>query len=808
MFATLLSDCRTPIWLCAYFTSSLRASMAETSIQNSIISDQQTGSSGTGTEDRVSIDLPKKRLLTPGRGLLSTSTLGAIAVILALITATISFLVLTGLTAIEPNHTVVVTTLSINLFFAVCLIALIGWELFKLISARRQGVAGARLQARVIGLFALIVATPALLVAVVASITLDRGLDKWFSSRTQSIVENSVIVAQTYIAEQAQRLQGDLVNTASDLNRVSELAKDDPERFEEFVRTQVLVRDLPGAYVIERDLTADPIIRAVPDPEKKFLAPSEAAMERADAGEAIIIPPSENNQIGALIKLTNYEGRYLFVVRELNPTILKHLETTGAVAIEYKNAEARRFGIQASFGLMYLELALILMLSAVWLGVWFGNRLVAPIRRLIGAATMVSDGDLDVQVPVRTSEGELGNLGNTFNNMTLQLKEQRSELLETNEKLDRRRRFTETVLAGVTAGVIGLDPHGKINLVNQSAQKILGLSEKSATDKTLDEAVPEFVDIAQSIKSTPSRNLRGQVVLQRDGAEKTISYRVSSETGTDSERGSVITLDDISELVSAQRTSAWADIARRIAHEIKNPLTPIQLSAERLKRKYGKVITEDREVFEQCTETIVRQVGDIGRMVDEFSSFARMPKAVMQKENIGELIRQATFLAEISRPDIDVSVNPPDEPVFAHCDRRLISQAVTNLVKNASEAIIASDRSSDDPGWIRVELEQVEGKIRISVIDNGKGLPRENRHRLLEPYMTTREKGTGLGLAIVGKIAEEHGGGVSLHDAPQVEEGGHGAMVRIEFPLGESEVSDRQNASGVQLAASDEQLVE
>lgn len=762
----------------ANVSGSLDAPMSDIGSKNELPDTGLSDGDGSGTQ-RVK----KKRLLTPGRGLLSSSTMGGIVVVLALITGAISFVILTGLTSIVPRHNVVVTTLGINLFLVLSLVTLIGWEVYKLLSARRQGIAGARLQVRVVGMFALIAAIPALLVAIVAGITLDRGLDRWFSTRTQSIIENSVKVARSYINEHSQQLQNDMVIMASDLDRVAELAAANPDRFSDFVRTQGLIRAFPGSYVIHRDLSI--VVRALYDEERQFLVPPEDAMARAEAGEAIIIPPSENNQIGGLIKLKNYVDYYLFVVREIDAQILQHLAITGEAALEYQNLEQRRFGVQVAFGLMYLGVALILMLSAVWLGLWFGSRLVAPIRRLIGAAQKVSDGDLDVQVPVKASEGELGYLGATFNNMIQQLGEQRGELLEINEKLDRRSRFTETVLAGVTAGVIGLDAENMINLVNQSAQNILDLEHDTAIGNSLKDVVPEIAAFMAKVSPAAIRNLQGQISLRRRGEERTVSFRVSGGDPAKGGSGIVITLDDISELVSAQRTSAWADIARRIAHEIKNPLTPIQLSAERLRRKYGKVIEEDREIFDQCTDTIIRQVEDIGRMVDEFSSFARMPKATMGKENVGDLIKQAAFLTEISQPDIDVSVALPNDPVIALCDRRLISQAVTNLIKNASEAIGSPERKIDEPGWIKINLEETDDQVHISVIDNGRGLPVENRYQLLEPYMTTREKGTGLGLAIVSKIAEEHSGAITLLDAPQVKDGGQGAMIQIVFPKGD-----------------------
>lgn len=725
--------------------------------------------------------LPKKRkFLTPGRGVLRTSTLGGIVVVLALISGAVSFLVLTGLTSILPTQEVVIVTLGINLFLVICLIALIGWEIGKLWAARRRGIAGARLQIRIIGIFALIAAVPAVIIAIVAGITLDRGLDRWFSNRVQSIIDSSLNVAQAYFLESANEVRSAIIEMAADLDRVAPLAASDQERFREFVNTQAIIRGLDGAYVIRRDYSI--IAKAVLEPNKNFLVPPEDTMEQATEGKLVMVPPNGSNEVSAVLKLKEYEDQYLFVVRQVDEQVAHHLRLTEEHAVEFKRLEARRFGLQTAFGIVYLGVVLILLLAAMWTGLWFANRLVEPIRRLIGAAKMVSEGDLDVQVTVKASEGELSSLANTFNDMTHQLQDQRAELLETNEQIDRRRQFTEAVLAGVTAGVIGLNRDGAINLVNLSAQSILGKSNSELVGRQLADVVPELNDLLDAATRRGNRLMQGQVALHRGSEERTVSVRVTIEAEGERDHRYVVTLDDITELVKAQRTSAWADVARRIAHEIKNPLTPIQLSAERLKRKYGKVIETDREIFEQCTETIIRQVGDIGRMVDEFSSFARMPKAVMKPENVAELLKHAALLTEISHPDIDISINVPDNPIIAQCDRRLISQAVTNLIKNATEAIAGLETQDDKGSWISVDLDETDTMVVISVTDNGCGLPVENRQRLLEPYMTTRNKGTGLGLAIVSKIAEEHHGIISLHDAPQVAAGGHGAVVRLSFP--------------------------
>jgi two-component system nitrogen regulation sensor histidine kinase NtrY len=419
------------------------------------------------------------------------------------------------------------------------------------------------------------------------------------------------------------------------------------------------------------------------------------------------------------------------------------------------------------------------LLSAVWIGFNFANRLVAPIRRLIGAANAVSTGNLYVRVPVRQGEGDLAQLGETFNRMTQELRTQRDDIRHARDLIDSRRRFTEAVLAGASAGVIGVDGNGNVSILNRSAEKLIGRQENEALGQSLTEVLPELAGIMTAAQSgAPTQD---QITISRNGRERNLSVRVTSEQSGDSDRGYVVTLDDITELVTAQRTSAWADVARRIAHEIKNPLTPIQLSAERLRRKYGKMITEDRAVFEQCTDTIVRQVDDIRRMVDEFSHFARMPKPVVAAEDVADVVRQTVFLMRVGNSEIDIAADIAEDSMPARFDRRLISQALTNIIKNATEAIAAVPPGELGKGVIRVFAARDGDDIVIDVVDNGIGLPKTNRNRLLEPYVTTREKGTGLGLAIVGRIAEEHGGTIELRDADEKIQGQRGAWVRVRF---------------------------
>src|SRR5947199_3652093 len=365
--------------------------------------------------------------------------------------------------------------------------------------------------------------------------------------------------------------------------------------------------------------------------------------------------------------------------------------------------------------------------------------------------------------------------------MTQELRTQRDELVSASDLIDNRRRFIEAVLSSASAGIIGVDTSGSVGILNRSAEKLIGHAESETLDHPLSEVLPELDDIMKTAREGTQRLVQGQITINRDGRERNLSVRVSAEQTSQSRDSYIITLDDITELVSAQRTSAWADIARRIAHEIKNPLTPIQLSAERIKRKYAKVITEDKAVFEQCTDTIVRQVDDIKRMVDEFSRFARMPKPVMTAEDLADTVRQVVFLQRVGNADIDIDAEIAQDPMPAQFDRRLISQALTNIIKNATEAIAAVPPSELGRGRIRVWAGREGDEVIIDVIDNGIGLPKENRSRLLEPYVTTREKGTGLGLAIVGRILEDHGGHIDLGDAANRIPGQRGAWMRLSF---------------------------
>jgi two-component system nitrogen regulation sensor histidine kinase NtrY len=707
-----------------------------------------------------------------------TGWAGFALVALGIVSGLATFAILTGLTPIIPTKEVTTTLLLLNTGLVIIMAAMIGGQVLFLLKERRKGTAGAGLHIRLISLFSLIAVVPAIIVAVFAFVTLSRGLDTWFSERTQTIVNSAVTVAEEYIKNTAEATRNDVANISADLNQQKPLFDSDRAAFVRRVARHAALRGLAGAFVFDQSQKRIDVNVTASD-KVKFLAPTADMIALADKGDLVLIPPREGgNLVRALIKLQNFPTHYFYVYRFISPAVIEQLTTTREAKAEYDRLLNQRTGVQLTFGMMYALVAFVFLLAAMWIGLWFSDRLVAPIVRILDASRRVAQGDFAAKVSTIEGIGDLETLARTFNFMTDQVAQHQDELLKTNDQLDQRRRFTEAMLAGVSAGVIGIDPDERISLTNRSALQLLGAPEQSLLSQPFSTALPEFAAIFEQAKSRPSGFAEGQVDMQIHGRDLSFTARITTESSDDAQHGFVLTFDDITDLVSAQRNTAWADIARRIAHEIKNPLTPIQLSAERLKRKYSKQIHSDRQVFEQCTDTIIRQVGDIGRMVDEFSSFARMPKAAPEPMNLAEVIRDATVLQRVSTSEIDIDVDVSKANFVFMFDRRLITQAVTNLVKNASEAIDGRTLAENiEKGHVQVEAGIEHDVPFIRVTDNGVGLPKENRNRLAEPYMTTREKGTGLGLAIVKRIMEEHGGRLRLQDSPS----GKGAQVTLEF---------------------------
>ncbi|MFC0208452.1 sensor histidine kinase NtrY-like [Chelativorans intermedius] len=745
----------------------------------------------TGERDHQSAAREGRRLMA-WPGILATA--GALA------TAAVSFAVLLGLTPLTPDADTTLALIAINAAFVLLLLVLIGREAHRIYTARKGARAASRLHVRIVAMFSLVAAIPAILVAIVASITLDLGLDRWFELRTRVIVQSSLSIAEAYVLDHARNLQGTTLSMAIDLDRLRSYYSLDRTGFRQRLTQQAVVRGLAQAVLMREE--GEVIMGADMPDSIEVPAPPEGALQRAAEGRPVLFDLPPGNLIGAIVRLREIPDAYLYALRELDPQLIKAQRLVAENTGEYRSLEENRFNTQVAFALLYLIVTLAIVLAAIWTGIAVADRLVRPIRQLIGAAGAVSAGNLDVAVPVRASDGDVASLGDTFNKMILQLKTQRDQLIAARDTIDERRRFTEAVLSGVSAGVIGVDARGTVTMVNPSAETMLAISADNAIGRNLSAVLPQIGRVFEVGRTSDREVYRDQVTFYRAGAERTFNVQITTEESVEEteERSYVVTVDDITDLVQAQRASAWADVARRIAHEIKNPLTPIQLSAERIRRRYGKVITEDREVFDQCTDTIIRQVGDIGRMVDEFSAFARMPKPDIQRLDLREPLREASFLIEVSRTDITMERDLGEEPLIGRFDTRLMSQAFGNIIKNAAEAIDAAAREEGElRGIIRITARRAGENIEVAVMDNGKGLPRENRQRLLEPYMTTREKGTGLGLAIVKKIIEDHGGQLELHDAPADFHGGKGALIRMILPAAPEEGAGGQaadNSSG------------
>ena len=709
----------------------------------------------------------------------SRSSLVALAVAVAtLVSGVLTYLTLPGFTAYTARPRVVVILILVDLSLVLTLGALIAWRLTRLWIERKSGAAGSKLHIRLVAMFSAIAVLPAILVAVFAAVSLNLGVEAWFSERVQTALTNSVSIADAYVKEHELNLRGDILAMGIDLNRAAPLVQGDQKRIVEILETEAKIRALPAVYVIDSSgrILASAKQRYMPAPSPV----TPAQIEQAKKGDAVVFADSNEKAVTALMRLDAFVDAYLLVNRPVDAQVLARQQGTHEAVSEYQRLNQNRSQIQLTFAGLYFVVAVLILLAAVWLGLWAASRIVRPIGRLAGAAERVSQGDLRVRVAVGKDDDEIGALSQTFNHMTSELEARRQELMDANRQLDSRRRFTEAMLAGVSAGVVGLDREGRVTLINRTAARLLGLQSEDVETRHYSECMPELAKLIHHAISESAPRAAGQVDVRRRGALRHLNVQVSSEGGS---HGFVVTFDDITDLVSAQRTAAWADVARRIAHEIKNPLTPIQLSAERLKRKYTREVSTEPDVFAQCTDTIIRQVGDIGRMVDEFSSFARMPVPVIKPQDAHELVRQAVFLQRVAQPQIQFDIRAPEGPVSLDCDGRLVSQALTNVLKNATEAIGARISSGDaKPGHIAADISTIAGRVRIAVRDNGVGLPKENRHRLTEPYVTTRAKGTGLGLAIVRKILEDHGGELLLDDDDGRSGANSGAVVTLIFP--------------------------
>ena len=678
-----------------------------------------------------------------------------------------------------PDPTTVLILLNVDLLLLLVLAIVVARRLVALWIQHRSGVIGTRLHGRLVLLFGVVAMTPTILIALFATLFFTFGVQTWFGERVRTAIEQSTAVAEAYLTEHQQVIRADVLAIANDISRLRSQVAFNPDALEQLIRTQTVLRGLSEAVVFDRNQNV--IAKAGYTFALQSGEPVPfVALTQADMGEVAVLTGESGDRVRALVSLDSFPGgAYLFVGRFIDPQVISRVTETQEAAEAYSRLEVSRSDLEISFTALFILVALLLLFAAIWFGLNLANRLATPIVALIKASERVRAGDLDTRVPETSANDELALLSRAFNRMTSRLAGQQQDLMAANIELDERRHFTETVLEGVSAGVIGTDAVGHITLPNRSAAELVETDLAADVGQPLAKVVPEFADLMRGLKAgTIDTSERTEVRLKRHGRRRVLMVRVSVETRDGIIVGYVFTFDDVTELQSAQRKAAWADIARRIAHEIKNPLTPIQLSAERLKRRYGPKVDDDDATFGECTDTIIRHVGDIGQMVDEFSAFARMPAPVMKTDNLANTVKQAVFLQRTAYPHMEFSCTVPSEVEEARFDARLIGQALTNILKNGIEAIEAKG-TSESKGMLDITLEDQGDEFEIRVADNGIGLPETDRDRITEPYVTTREKGTGLGLAIVKKIMEDHGGVLSLDDRPE-----GGSIVKLTVPRG------------------------
>lgn len=674
-----------------------------------------------------------------------------------------------------------------DLVYVLVVATLVLQNVMRAIASRRAKSVGSRLHLRLTGAFALLALVPAVTVAVFAGLTLNIGLEGWFSERVRQVVGNSLAAAQAYEQEHIAALEEDAGLLADFLN-------ENKRRSFGLDAGEVRVLLASGQVRIQRGLKEAFVINSAGQIEARgersylfdFEKPSETDMQTAIAEGSVVIRDLDNNEMRALVRLDAFLDRFLYISRDVDAEIFQLLDDTQASARLYSQLESERGQRLFEFGMIYLGFALILVLAAIWMGMWFAERLSRPVGRLTGAAQRVGAGDLDVRVMEEDGDDEIAMLSRYFNQMTRQLKAQRETLLDNTRQIDRRRRMFDSVLSSVTSGVVGLDSAGKVAFVNRSAERLLDWAD-DRQEMPLSLAVPEFGPLLEDLKSSGREVAQEEVKVSRSGRLENLLVRMSTRRRDDgSLEGYVVAFDDVTDLVTAQRMAAWGDVARRIAHEIKNPLTPIQLSAERIRRKFASKVGEESDQLEQMTEVIVRQTNDLRRIVDEFSKFARMPEPQRKSVEVVELVSGAVLLQEAGQPDVRFVRDICQGPLAAELDDTMISQALTNLIKNAGEAIETLKEKGVSEAFsseIHVSLIQEVDQAVVRISDNGVGLP-EDRARLFEPYVTTRDKGTGLGLPIVKKIIEEHGGQLALLDAPVFANNSHaGAMAEVRLPL-------------------------
>ena len=675
--------------------------------------------------------------------------------------------------------------LLLDLVYVLLIVGIVLVRILYVLSQRRSRLAGSKLHFRLASVFTTMSLLPTITVAVFATISINLGLEAWFSERVQSVVGTSLSAARSYADEQQVALIEDIRSVAEDLQNFQKyrtFIEEDELRNELASRQLELQRGIKEAFILNSSGNIE--LRGERSYLFDFEKPDEEDLKQS-VSDVVLIDDFDNNELRALVYLKGFGDKYLYLTREVDGTLFNLLDETQKTAVLYQQMENDRTAYLLNFAVLYFALALLLIVSSVLFALWFAERLSKPIGRLAAAAKRVGAGELSTQVIEDDGDDEISQLGRYFNQMTKQLKQQRDTLVENTEQIEGRRRLFDSVLSSVTSGVIVLNPDGKVNFTNNSAKTLLNFNSQEKIQNLLSDIFPELNNLFQKLKDSDADNLQSEIKLVKAGRLENFLVRIATMNEDEQLKGYVVAFDDITNLVSAQRSAAWGDVARRIAHEIKNPLTPIQLSAERIRKKFSPLLSDDSNTLKQMVDVITRQTDDIRRIVDEFSKFARMPELKRKNEDLGVLIESIITLQEAGQPNVSINFSKPKIPVIVSVDATLINQAITNILKNAGEAIgsrMLKEPSAEEPGIINVFLRENIESVILTISDNGIGWP-QDRSRLFEPYVTTREKGTGLGLAIVKKIVEEHGGVLALGDSDLFEKGNIiGASISIDIP--------------------------
>ncbi len=744
---------------------------------------------------RLPFDLSRARAPRRSRPRLVDMLLGRVATLILAATALAlgiaTFAVLSRGMSLTRRPHVEAGLFVANLVVLLMLAAALAGRLARVIADRRRGLAGARLHVRLVLLFSVVAVTPTIVVGVFAGVFFHLGIQIWFNDRVRTALEEAVQASQGYLQEHNNTIRADAIAMATDLAQASTLQYTDPGALGQVLADARYSRGLDEAALYD-PRTNEVVVSTGMLGGLGVTAPESAATLLAHDGDVAILDSPDSRTVSAVVRIGDDPdpALMLMISKPVDPVILEHARHTQSVVAEYRRLDHNRSALQGTFVMIFALVALLVLAAAVLIGLVLATQIARPVGLLILAAERVRGGDLAVRVPEAERDDEVAGLSRAFNRMTDQLSAQRRELMSAYGQINERRRFTEAVLSGVSAGVIGLDAEQRVELPNRTASALLDSDLMAAVGYRLADIVPEFGPLLALSGAHPERAQTAEVRRGAATARRTLLVRIGPEMRGAVTEGYVVTFDDITELQSAQRKAAWADVARRIAHEIKNPLTPIQLSAERLKRRFLREITTDPETFSQCADTIVRHVEDIGRMVDEFSAFARMPQPMIRPEDLSRIARETLVLQKSAHPEIVFETRLPDRGPTVSCDRRLIGQALTNLLQNAADGIAMRPRPRPDAaaseatapsvvGTIRVSVEERGGTVRIAVADDGVGLPANDRERLVEPYVTHKPKGTGLGLAIVKKIMEDHAGSIMLDDRSE----GPGAVATLILPV-------------------------